>query len=438
MIYKSAFTNEKRYRLSIATLILQLFVGLAFTMHLFMYGFSSNAYLFIVVVFALMFAVVKPIIKSNISLKFALHWLLAFMVIMYSYVFLYRSGTAIYDLLVLLSGLIIVIAFSLDIKAYQGSIKYIKYLGLLFAIGVLFQRFIPTLYNLIIRLFPSGLQTAITSAVRTDGSGYRGFTTNAGFCVNYLLIGILAIISDNINREKWSIGSKTIIAMLMLATLFTGKRGPILFFVIALVFCYLIPARGKKKHTRFWRIFLGFSVLIILFFTFEDALADIPIFREVINTINGISGGEDVTSGRTKLYAWAIQLFLNNPIKGVGWGYFRRTVVGEITIRTTLDVHNIYLQLLCETGIIGFLIFTTIFISSWIATKNAYCNCVEETKELRLWKPALLFSFVFQTYFILYGLTGNPLYDQFYQIIYMFCCSITIAYRHLTCNLSII
>jgi len=433
MEYKPDLYNESRHKVSIPTLVLQLFVGLAFTLHLFVYSFPSNSYIVLALILVCVYALVKPIIKSDVSTGFTLRWLIAILVIAYSYVFSYRSGTAIFDLLILLSGLIVVIAFSPDVRTYQGVIKYIKYIALFFAIGVLAQRFIPQFYNSVIRLFPSGLYKAITTSGTSGGGGYRGFTTNSGFAANYILVGILAVICENNLRGKWTIGSRIFIVFMIIAVLFTSKRGPILFFIIALIFCYLMPSRGAKKHNRIWGVFIGISAIIIMFFTFEDVLADIPIFREVINTINGISSGEDVTSGRTKLYAWAFQLFLNNPIRGIGWGYFRRTVVGEITIRTTLDVHNVYLQLLCETGIIGFVVFVSLFIWSWVTTKNAYCSCIAQNdKRVLRWRPALLFSFAFQTYFILYCLTGNPLYDQFYQIIYMFCCSITVAYRYVS------
>lgn len=419
-----------KYTVSLSTLMLQLYIGLAFTLHLFIYGLSSNTYIASALTLVLLYAVMKPVIKSSISIGFAFHWALAFLVMIFSYVFSYRSGVVLIDLIILLSGVVSAIAFSSDVRTYKGAIAYIKVLALFFMSGVLLQRFIPSLYYNLIRLFPSRLYDVI----RNSGEGaYRGFTTNTGFTVNYILVGILAVISEGIVRDKWTVGEKILITLMILAVIFTGKRGPILFFIIALIYCNLIPARGAKRFKRFWSIFIGASIIVILFLTFEDALADIPIFGEVLNTINGIASGEDVTSGRTRLYAWALKLFLAHPIKGVGWGYFRRTVVGEITRHTTLDVHNVYLQLLCETGIPGFAVFISIFISNWVATKKAYCSCfVNKNSTLFSWRPVLLFSFVFQTYFLLYSLTGNPLYDQFYQIIYLFCCSITVAYKYLS------
>jgi hypothetical protein len=45
------------------------------------------------------------------------------------------------------------------------------------------------------------------------------------------------------------------------------------------------------------------------------------------------------------------------------------------------------------------------------------------------WRNVLFFSFAYQTFFLLYGLTGNPLYDTQTAMIYFFSCSIAVAAR---------
>ena len=140
---------------------------------------------------------------------------------------------------------------------------------------------------------------------------------------------------------------------------------------------------------------------------------------------------QDVSTSRFELYAWAWKLFREHPLFGIGWGMYRTTVVGNVTFRAVLDTHNIYLQLLAETGLIGFLVFVTLFLYMWIKTKNAYLECLQKYPQ-SIWKMAISFSLLYQTFFLLYGLTGNTLYDQHNQILYMISCSILASYRFIT------
>jgi putative inorganic carbon (HCO3(-)) transporter len=71
---------------------------------------------------------------------------------------------------------------------------------------------------------------------------------------------------------------------------------------------------------------------------------------------------QDIDDGsRTLLWAAAASLFHDHPLLGVGYGNYRflyadsTFIPGAVVGR--LDAHNIYLQLLAETGVVGFLSF---------------------------------------------------------------------------------
>ncbi len=70
---------------------------------------------------------------------------------------------------------------------------------------------------------------------------------------------------------------------------------------------------------------------------------------------------------QARLAAWgaAGMMFLAHPVLGVGYGNYR-SLYGEYIpgIRPDeLDAHNLYLQLLSETGIIGFLVFCVLMVA---------------------------------------------------------------------------
>ncbi len=71
---------------------------------------------------------------------------------------------------------------------------------------------------------------------------------------------------------------------------------------------------------------------------------------------------QDIDDGsRTLMWAAAVSLFIDHPFLGVGYGNYRFLYADFAFIPGAvpglLDAHNIYLQLLAETGVVGFLSF---------------------------------------------------------------------------------
>ena len=161
----------------------------------------------------------------------------------------------------------------------------------------------------------------------------------------------------------------------------------------------------------------------------NDYFPDLPFIKEINKTLNSLSIGEDITSGRTTLISWAWQLFLANPVFGIGWGEYRTTLSGGIAAFSDLDTHNIYLQLLSETGIVGFICFIVPMFAFWRAANKIYYKCEHGKDEFsQKWRGVAFFSLALQTFFLLYGLTGNPLYDPNWQIMYFVSCGMTASF----------
>ena len=149
---------------------------------------------------------------------------------------------------------------------------------------------------------------------------------------------------------------------------------------------------------------------------------DIGVFKKLNTTVEALESDndEDVMSGRGELYLLALKYFSRYPIFGIGWETFRflPDVPGGV------ETHNIYLQLLCETGIIGFGIFLSFFAYALVTTMK---NCrLARTEEERL---AASFCLFMQLFFLMYGLTGNPLYDPPYYVPYFIVCAFSFSQR---------
>ena len=83
-----------------------------------------------------------------------------------------------------------------------------------------------------------------------------------------------------------------------------------------------------------------------------------------------------------------------------------------------LNAHNVYIQLLCETGIMGFLIALKGAMNILRRTFYFLDKSVRDLMGNKL-KTIVFFSLAMQIFFWLYSITGNCLYDtmfSFYSI----------------------
>src|SRR5699024_11652643 len=87
--------------------------------------------------------------------------------------------------------------------------------------------------------------------------------------------------------------------------------------------------------------------------------------------------------------------------------------------------NNIYIQLLTELGIFGFVLFIILIIYTLYKTIYMLLKGNTLFQNDFKWKLLLKISLYYQVFFILYGLTGNLLTDHMYLLIYLLLSTIT-------------
>jgi O-antigen ligase len=137
----------------------------------------------------------------------------------------------------------------------------------------------------------------------------------------------------------------------------------------------------------------------------------------------------DVHAG-TRLVLWGIawELFLDHPVLGVGMGDYTTEAdarVGDRTVTTTTDTHNVYLQVLATRGLVGFLpfvLFWWFMARSLFRTRNAAPGGTWD------WHCAV--GAIGATVAILVGaLTENNVDDEEVFIAYMFITGLALSAR---------
>lgn len=227
-----------------------------------------------------------------------------------------------------------------------------------------------------------------------------------------------------VKKHKNMIRKVLLVAVVFFSLILTGKRGALIFSVFAMLVSYIICKRGAFGNKLITVLFILSSISLVIYilsFYIEGIASAFERITAMFAAENEIS---DVSNGRFKLYAIAWNFFKESPILGIGWREFSKEVVNFYNQDSVLrDAHNVFLQLLCETGIIGFSVFITMFISAITQTiqlaaqsaKNLLCLS-DKTKTV------LIFSLCYQVFFLAYCITGNPLYDL--ETVYVYIISV--------------
>ncbi len=163
----------------------------------------------------------------------------------------------------------------------------------------------------------------------------------------YFLLKYTKNFSQNIG--KVIVLSLAIIVQLNLV-ISSGSRGPILGLIMAVAVMLIIRFRIKAV--------IVLTIMLIVLILFSGSFVIFP--QEMTSRILTAEDTGKITAGvRILSNIQAIQYFWDNKIFGIGFGSY--TIGGDI-FETLRYPHNIFTEILAETGLIGFLLFMTIII----------------------------------------------------------------------------
>ena len=323
---------------------------------------------------------------------------------------------------ILFYGMCMLLLIDTKIAQSDQPIRYFYWFSLIFAAGSLFYVLFPQLYKtLILPAFSGSNQYANLIKWSRKESYFivPGFTNQTSFNACHFVYGIGYLICCRFAFRKMRKKGWMVLLLLSVCLVMTNKRAHLLFSMLALVVVYYSMAgpgeRGKRVAVLFFGGLVAVGVLYVLIMNIN-----IGVFIKLRRMLSDLDTGDDISSGRFNLYLLAIKHFVQNPLFGIGWERFR--LIPELA--RELQTHNIYLELLCETGLIGFCVFIAFF---WNALRIALRNCRGAASPQE--KMRASFCLYMQVFFLLYGLTGNPLYDPPYYIPYFIACAYSFSMK---------
>lgn len=266
-------------------------------------------------------------------------------------------------------------------------------------------------YNILITMFKGYSWIAgISSLVMTVINGRK----SGGFLGDYQAVGMMMSIACIIfvidyfeNNRNFS---DILGYLLSLVCVFvSGKRTFSLLAILCLVGMYCIT-NNKHKNWKTLKIVIIISTgLFVLYYFF-------PPIRELVSRMVELSAGQDEftrTSGRSEMWKVAMEMFFSHKIYGVGFatfGVYTGRYYGFKAWSGLYLTHNIYYGLLAETGLIGFTLMVAFIFYAFIWSYSKFLKY--RTQWDTISRRVALYSIFIQLWFIIYGYSGNGIYDS--------------------------
>lgn len=297
-------------------------------------------------------------------------------------------------------------AYNLD-KRFPYKLLFA--IGVISSLGVLVELFLPSVYiNYIAPLFK---EASLLIRLRSV-SGFAGFTYQLDTTAMPIIYASFVLLYlKNLNPKAKIL----LYGVSVLCVFLAGKRMLSLIILLVPLLVYLISK--KQMGTK---MIVLISILVISFigisyiYSHAGQLEGNIFLRRFARMIVDSQAGGDVTSNRNSLYEIAWGFFRSSPLFGVGVGQFA-------VLEGSTDVHNTYLQVLCEQGIVGFIpylisIIYTLFVSVTNIKRYPGKNAI------------IKFCFAVQLVYVFYCFTGNLNTNLFGYMIYYCAIGIQFAY----------
>jgi len=437
IIIMQGLMENIRRNINLAALGLSLFVIYLFTQRWLELYLQSRP-LQIIMVFVSLLLIFMAVFNRNFikSKLIALDciWLPAILFIL-AYILFYGNPAYRYDIFIYSVGYGLLVLTKVKLIDYQLSFSIMKFAALTFALGTVIQYFYTEIFNeFLFNYTVTSSQEMISRLTRRNY--YPGFAFGQpAVAAVYLSVGIGAVISLLEKNHVRTIINSILLFLLLLALFMVGKRALLVATFAAIPFMYIFSALGKDIWKRIlvsstlMLVLAGLALLVVPY------IDDFAFLQRIQQLIGVITGGELTGSllVRYTIYTDAWALFMENPVLGVGWNNFELITSGFYS--SDYEVHNVYLQLLTEMGIVGFiLVFTPLAYSYYITFKAYRKTLTDQTVYNVIWSKGLLFSLYYQSVFLIYAFGESPFYHLIHVSFYFFALTIVGSYLALNKN----
>lgn len=352
--------------------------------------------------------------------------LVSFLVILMSIIVItfnnwdFKSGEISSSLIIIVGFLFFMISKNNN-KWHSSGMGIICFWGIMHSIFTIIALISPFVFkNIMMPLFTDNIYTRSMLTLYDQGC-ITGLAPHYSTNAMYLSVALGVPFSYYVVKKDNKFFG--ILLLMFIALLLTGKRGPTIFVLLSMFLSYIFLNKNKGIKPVVKVIFMvllgGISLILV-----ADYIPELlNVFNRFIETYNK----GDIGGGRYLLRLLAIHYFRKDFLFGIGWDGFRFLNNGIPGLKNA-SVHCVYLQLICEVGIVGCIPFFLFMFCSYYYIVGTLLRVISHSRN-SVRSIALVYSIYMQTFFLLYCFTGNPLYDAPTLFMYIIACSISYYYR---------
>ena len=205
-----------------------------------------------------------------------------------------------------------------------------------------------------------------------------------------------------------------VILLCMVAGVVTGART--FYYLLVIVGAYLMLAKTRDVSLEKKALLLCLMIAVV-------AVVASPLGQSMIDSLTF----QDIVSSRDIKRQLAIEQFGNSPVFGIGTGQY---AIYEASLGMPANSglhgtnpHNVYVQVLCENGLVGFIPFVLGLICSlWLAfkRKNALAVVLLVIYTAIGWSLGILYSIAFTSFFVVFVCSLLGTSEDYFSVVTMF------------------
>ena len=307
--------------------------------------------------------------------------------------------------------------FEFDGRFFSCLIKQFEFLFWVFIFSMYLELLAPSLFASFFGFLDLGSNRS--AVVVDNGGAISGLAYEKGYAAFLCNMG-LGVLFAKLFVKGFALTRLLQIVGVFAALMMTGKRT-----------LFLIPVMGlfalffSKKHK--FSIALGLSFALVMSLAVADSL--IPQVSLVFDRLFADNG--DLLSGRQVIWTYAMQMFESSPLIGRGFLSFNSYINAHgfryYGLLWNYQAHNVYLQLLAELGIVGFLLFVILLFTLAFGLIRSFLIW----KDTQGAEPVILLTAVYWVMLIaVYSLTGNTIYYSCQLVVLGICIAMYQTFRY--------
>jgi O-antigen ligase len=267
-------------------------------------------------------------------------------------------------------------------------------------------------HQLVMVIVTLGIVLSALVAVQEAGLGIElaeraaGLSEGANTAARYFVYGIILLsylhsrLSEQPIKRLLTLAG---IVLLTLASITTGSRSGFLLLGLAFFFLTQHFLVGRQRSITLW-LTLGMG----FFWVLTQASGTI---LDPVHILDAILSGSDTVGARYDFWQAGLAMWLDHPIAGIGIGRFRNYLLAYWQSYRPIIAwtpHNTYVQVLSETGAIGFILFVTLLSTVFINFRSSIKTLPKNLSDIQwTWSIVLIILLVG-------SMTKTDLLDKFF------------------------